>query len=88
MKTFSSTVQPYLVDGTAVFVILMVWPFSKTGRRFVYKRYYRSKSKSKAVLRVNYGDGGTQGEVAPIDSVLTPATAVKKFCLEFWALTA
>ena len=31
----------------------------KTGRRFVYKRYYRSKSKSKAVLRVNYGDGWT-----------------------------
>ena len=27
--------------------------FSKTGRRFVYKRYYRSKSKSKAVLRVS-----------------------------------
>ena len=29
-----------------------------------------------------------QGEVTPIDSVLTPATAVKKFDLEFWALTA
>ena len=53
--TFSSTVQPYLVDGTAVFVK----PFKKTGRRFVYKWYYRSKSKSKAVLRVNYGDGWT-----------------------------
>ena len=55
--TFSSMVQPYLVDGTAVFV--MVRPFLKTGRRFVYKRYYRSKSKTKAVLQVNYGDGGT-----------------------------
>ena len=33
--------------------------FSKTGQCFVYKQYYRSLSKSKAVLRVNYGDGGT-----------------------------
>ena len=46
-----STVRP--------FCQLKVRPFSKTGRRFVYKRYYRSKSKSKEVLRVNYGDGGT-----------------------------
>ena len=29
-----------------------------------------------------------QGEVTPIDSVVTPATAVKNFDLEFWALTA
>ena len=29
-----------------------------------------------------------QGEVTGIDAVLTPATAVKKFDLEFWALTA
>ena len=29
-----------------------------------------------------------QGEVTPIDSVLTPATAVKNFDLNFWALTA
>ena len=29
-----------------------------------------------------------QVEVTPIDSVLTPATAVKNFDLEFWALTA
>ena len=53
--TFSSTVQPYLVDGKAVSVKL----FKKIGRRFVYKRYYRSKSKSKAELRVNYGDSWT-----------------------------
>ena len=36
----------------------MVRPFSKTGRHFVYKRYYHSKSKSKAVLRRRW-DGGT-----------------------------
>ena len=60
---FSSMVWPYLVNSTAVLVngrygcfVL----FSKTGRRFVYKRYYHSKSKSKAVvLRVNYSDSGT-----------------------------
>ena len=33
------------------FCQLMVRPFSKTGRRFVHKRYYRSKFKTKAVLR-------------------------------------
>ena len=57
--TFSSTVQPYLVDGTAVFVNRWYGCFKKLDDRFVYKRYYRSKSKSKAVLRVNYGDGWT-----------------------------
>ena len=41
------------------FYQLKVRPFSKTGQCFVYKLYYRSKSKSKAVLQVNYGDGGT-----------------------------
>ena len=56
----------FFVNGTAVFsrlygrfCQLKVRPFSKTGRRFVYKRYYRSKSKNKAVLQVNYGDGWT-----------------------------
>ena len=48
-----------LVRRYGCFCQLKVWPFSKTGRLFVYKRYYRVKSKSKAVLRVNYGDGGT-----------------------------
>ena len=38
---------------------MKVQPFLKTGRRFVYKQYYRSKSKSKVVLRVNYGDSRT-----------------------------
>ena len=32
--------------------------------------------------------GSNQGEVTPIDSVLTPTTGVKKIDLEFWALTA
>ena len=41
--TFSSMVQPYLVDSTAVFVK----PFKKTGRRFVYKRYYVQSLKVK-----------------------------------------
>ena len=58
--TFLSTVQPYLIDGTAVFVNLWYGRFKKLDGRFVYKRYYRSKSnKSKAVLRLNYGDGWT-----------------------------
>ena len=38
-------------------------PFSKTGRHFVYKQYYRLKSKTKAVLRVNYGDDGDSSTV-------------------------
>ena len=38
------------------FCQMKVRPFSKTVQRFVY---YRSKSKIKAVLRVNYGDSGT-----------------------------
>ena len=29
-----------------------------------------------------------QGDVTLVDSILTPATAVKKFDLELWALTA
>ena len=57
--TFSSTVQPYLVDGTAVFVNLWYGCFKKLDGVLFYKRYYRSKSKTKAVLWVNYGDGGT-----------------------------
>ena len=54
------------VNGSAIFrrryghfCQLKVRPFSKTGQHFVYKRYYRSKSNSKAVRRANYGDGRT-----------------------------
>ena len=38
----------------------MVRPFLKTGRRLVYKWYYRSKSKTKAVLRVSRTTGELQ----------------------------
>ena len=57
--TFSSTVQPYLVDGTAVLSTDGTAVLKKLDGRFVYKRYYCSNSNSKAVLRVNYGDGET-----------------------------
>ena len=56
----------YFVNGSAIFrrqygrfCQLKVRPFSKTGQHFVYKRYYRSKSKSKAVVQANYGNGRT-----------------------------
>ena len=55
--TFSSEDEPLESNGSAVFSRRYgrfcqpkVRPFTKTGRHFVYKRYYHSKSKSKAVF--------------------------------------
>ena len=56
--TFSSTVRPYLVDGTAVFVNRRIGRFRKLdGVLFIDGTTVRSLNK--VVLRVNYGDGGT-----------------------------